>query len=43
MPNEKKHFAVLGLGTFRPRLALKLSENGCRVTGVDTTAPRSTV
>lgn len=32
---EQKHFVVLGLGTFGAALARKLSENGCRVTGVD--------
>jgi trk system potassium uptake protein TrkA len=31
----KEHFAVLGLGTFGSALAVRLSENGCRVTGVD--------
>ena len=35
MPASKKHFAVLGLGTFGAALATRLSENGCRVTGVD--------
>lgn len=33
--SETKHFVVLGLGTFGAALALKLHENGCRVTGVD--------
>ncbi len=32
---KKKHFFVLGLGTFGSALARRLSENGCRVTGVD--------
>ncbi|NOX53495.1 MAG: TrkA family potassium uptake protein [Planctomycetes bacterium] len=32
---QVKHFIVLGLGTFGGTLARKLSENGCRVTGVD--------
>jgi trk system potassium uptake protein len=32
---KKKHFVVLGLGTFGSALARRLSENGCRVTGVD--------
>jgi trk system potassium uptake protein TrkA len=41
MPNEKKHFVVLGLGTFGSALARRLSENGCRVTGVD--SDRATV
>jgi len=31
----EKRFIVLGLGTFGAALAKKLSENGCRVTGVD--------
>ena len=35
MANKKKHFVVLGLGTFGRSLALQLSKNGCRVTGVD--------
>ena len=35
MANGKKHFVVFGLGTFGGALALRLSENGCRVTGVD--------
>lgn len=33
--NKKKHFVVLGLGTFGTSLARRLCENGCRVTGVD--------
>ncbi len=32
---NKKHFIVLGLGTFGESLARRLCENGCRVTGVD--------
>lgn len=32
---EKKHFVVLGLGTFGAALATRLCKNGCRVTGVD--------
>ncbi len=32
---SKKHFIVLGLGTFGESLARRLCENGCRVTGVD--------
>ena len=32
---EKKHFVVLGLGTFGAALAEKLNTNGCRVTGID--------
>ncbi|HID23334.1 MAG TPA: TrkA family potassium uptake protein [Planctomycetaceae bacterium] len=35
MAQVKQHFIVLGLGTFGGTLARKLSENGCRVTGVD--------
>jgi trk system potassium uptake protein TrkA len=35
MAKQKKHFVVLGLGTFGGALAARLSENGCRVTGVD--------
>jgi trk system potassium uptake protein TrkA len=35
MPEMKK-FIVIGLGTFGTALARKLSENGCRVTGMDT-------
>lgn len=33
---EKRHFIVLGLGSFGTALATRLTENGCRVTGVDT-------
>jgi trk system potassium uptake protein TrkA len=32
---DKKRFTVLGLGSFGTALARRLSENGCRVTGVD--------
>lgn len=35
MANGKKHFVILGLGTFGTALATQLSQNGCRVTGVD--------
>lgn len=35
MAKPKRHFVVLGLGTFGGALAIRLSENGCRVTGVD--------
>jgi trk system potassium uptake protein TrkA len=35
MAKPKRHFVVLGLGTFGGALARRLSENGCRVTGVD--------
>jgi trk system potassium uptake protein TrkA len=35
MANPKKHFFVLGLGTFGGALAVRLAKNGCRVTGVD--------
>ncbi|MCI0492361.1 MAG: TrkA family potassium uptake protein [Planctomycetes bacterium] len=35
MAKPKRHFVVLGLGTFGGALALHLAENGCRVTGVD--------
>ena len=35
MAKPKKHFVVLGLGTFGGALAGRLAENGCRVTGVD--------
>jgi trk system potassium uptake protein TrkA len=31
----KKHYVVLGLGTFGSALATRLAKNGCRVTGVD--------
>jgi trk system potassium uptake protein TrkA len=32
---KKKHFVVLGLGSFGSALATRLCDNGCRVTGVD--------
>ena len=32
MAKGKKHFVVLGLGTFGGALATKLADNGCRVT-----------
>jgi trk system potassium uptake protein TrkA len=32
---DRKRFVVLGLGSFGTALATQLSENGCRVTGVD--------
>src|SRR5262245_15076160 len=32
---KSKRFIVLGLGSFGRTLALRLAENGCRVTGVD--------
>jgi trk system potassium uptake protein TrkA len=32
---QKKHFVVLGLGSFGAALAKRLCQNGCRVTGVD--------
>jgi trk system potassium uptake protein TrkA len=32
---KKKHFVVLGLGSFGSALARRLYQNGCRVTGVD--------
>jgi trk system potassium uptake protein len=35
MAKSRKHFVVLGLGTFGGALAVRLAENGCRVTGVD--------
>ena len=35
MANQRKHFVVLGLGSFGTALARRMSENGCRVTGVD--------
>lgn len=33
---EHKHFVVIGLGSFGGALAERMSENGCRVTGMDT-------
>lgn len=35
-----KRFVVLGLGSFGSALAKRLSENGCRVTGVDASEDR---
>ncbi|MGL5095896.1 MAG: potassium channel family protein, partial [Planctomycetia bacterium] len=35
MANYQRRFVVLGLGTFGSSLARRLSDNGCRVTGVD--------
>ena len=35
MAKPRRHFVVLGLGTFGGALAIRLAENGCRVTGVD--------
>jgi trk system potassium uptake protein len=32
---QKKHFVVLGLGSFGAALAKRFCQNGCRVTGVD--------
>ena len=32
---EQKYFVVIGLGSFGGALATRLSENGCRVTGMD--------
>ncbi|MEO1495885.1 MAG: TrkA family potassium uptake protein [Planctomycetota bacterium] len=32
---DHKHFVVVGLGSFGGALAERLSENGCRVTGMD--------
>lgn len=37
---EKKHFVVLGLGMFGSTLAKRLTQNGCRVTGVDISEER---
>jgi trk system potassium uptake protein len=37
---KKKHYYVLGLGTFGSALAKRLTENGCRVTGVDANEQR---
>jgi trk system potassium uptake protein TrkA len=36
----KRHFVVLGLGTFGEALARRLAKNGCRVTGVDLDKPK---
>lgn len=33
--SDKKRFVVIGLGSFGTALALRLTKNGCRVTGVD--------
>ncbi len=38
--SRDKHIVVLGLGSFGMALAVKLSENGCRVTGVDSERSR---
>lgn len=35
-----KHFVVIGLGSFGTALALRLANNGCRVTGLDRRAER---
>ena len=35
MAKPRRHFVVLGLGTFGGALAQRLSQNDCRVTGVD--------
>ena len=35
MAVPRRNFVVLGLGTFGGALAVRLAENGCRVTGVD--------
>jgi trk system potassium uptake protein TrkA len=37
---DHKHFVVIGLGSFGGALAERLSENGCRVTGMDTSKER---
>ncbi len=37
---EHKHFVVVGLGSFGGALAIRLSENGCRVTGMDSSKDR---
>jgi len=34
---DRKHFIVLGLGTFGAALSKQLSKNGCHVTGIDET------
>jgi len=36
---NSRHFVVLGLGNFGSTIARRLSENGCRVTGVDCDRP----
>lgn len=40
MAKQVKRFVVLGLGTFGKALAVKLAQNGCRVTGVDANEER---
>lgn len=40
MMAETKRFVVLGLGMFGSTLAKRLSQNGCRVTGVDISEER---
>ncbi len=35
-----KHFVVIGLGSFGAALAARLSKNGCRVTGLDSSKQR---
>jgi trk system potassium uptake protein len=37
---DVRHFVVLGLGSFGTALATRLSKNGCRVTGVDSSQER---
>ncbi len=37
---DTRRFIVLGLGSFGTALATKLCQNGCRVTGVDSSADR---
>ncbi len=37
---EHKHFVVIGLGSFGGALAERLSENGCRITGMDSCKER---
>ncbi|TWT46923.1 potassium channel family protein [Botrimarina hoheduenensis] len=37
---EQKHFVVIGLGSFGGALAERLSENGCRITGLDSSKDR---
>lgn len=37
---DHKHFVVVGLGSFGGALAVRLSENGCRVTGMDSCKER---
>ncbi len=38
---ERKRYVMLGLGSFGSALAIRLSENGCRVTGVDADPERA--